>query len=450
MRLKALFVGLVFAAIVGMQMQPVAHAATPADLDTVVSETRATWTPQINTGKFTIPAERALEHQIWSYAEGNSGVMYACGKFTQAQQRGSSWQSRGSVFAFYTSGSNQGKLTSFDPRVMYKGKAGTVNKCIMGTGRTSIILVGQFDSVLGKPASNLARVTLPTGSSSYPELVYFGAANDTVTDIEYRRGGHYFIFGRFSTVSGHKQPAIATIKSDGSYDSYFKSKISGYIADDAGNSKDKRTNAYRGAISPDGKELVAIVNSSSIDGKKREQVAKWDLKKSGAELQKWKPNKAYDGYCNHARVLRDVAYSIKGGSFYTVSTGGAVNGRQKGLCDQTIRWSSEDRGTDVKPKWFNRTCGDTLHAVGVTSAAIYAQGHNKCTEKTAGGPKKSDFSDRNGIFALTPKQGSLKAWRSDQLGCDGGKTLHISNQTGFPKGMWSGLDCEGGIIFRPV
>ncbi len=461
MKLKALFVGLVFAATLGMQVHSVAQAATPPNLDRLVSETPATWTPNIDLGTFE--TNRSIDREVWSFAEGTGSIMYACGKFERVYPPGykptpqkgdepndNQWDYRGSVFGFYTAGTNRGKLTSFNPRVTYKGGMGTVHKCIMGPGRTSIILVGQFDSVLGQPAANLARVVLPTSTAPTPKLISFGSTNDTVTDIEYRRGGHYFLFGRFSVVSGHTQPAIATVKLDGTYDSYFKSKISGYIADDAGNSKDKRTNSYRGAVSPDGKELVAIVNSSSIDGKKREQIAKWDLKKSGAVLQKWKPAKAYNGYCDHARVLRDVVFSVAGGSFYTVSTGGAREGRQKGLCDQTIRWATKDRGTDVKPKWFNRTCGDTLHAVAVTSAAIYAQGHNKCTEKTAGGPKKSDFSDRNGIFALTPKKGSLKAWRSDQLRCDGGKTLHVSNQTGFPQGMWSGMDCGGGILFRPV
>ena len=457
MKLKALFIGLVFASTIGLQAQSAVQAATPPNLDTLVSETSATWTPSIDVGR-EFADNRQLERQIWSFAEGNSSIMYACGTFERIYPYGvrptsspkdydkiqdTSWGKKGSVFGFYTAGANRGKATGFDPQVKYKGGMGTVHKCIMGSGRTSIILVGKFDSVLGKPAANMARVILPEGTTP-ARLVSMGSTDDTVTDIEYAKG-RYFIFGRFTKVSGHSQAAIATIKSNGAYDNYFNSKISGYVGP-----KDPRTNAYRGAISPDNKELVAIVNSSSIDGKKREQIAKWDLKKKHAKLQKWKPAKAYNGYCDHARVLRDVAYSVKGGSFYTVSTGGAAEGKQKGLCDQTIRWSSKERGKDIKPMWFNRTCADTLHSVAVTSAAIYSQGHNKCTEKTAGGSKKDDFSERNGIFALTPKKGSLKAWRSDQVRCDGGKTLHISNQSGFPRGMWSGVDCAGGIIFRPV
>ena len=441
MRLYKTFRGRAVAACLAVVLAAVAlpNLARADNIDKLVSTTRASWTPIVDVGVWDPENGEDQLKEVWALEHGKNGVMYACGNFQQVREANGSWQPRKSVFAFYTSGENKGKLTSFAPSVIDQNAFnafGTVNKCIISYDGKSLLLVGSFTHVNGQARKNIALVDLATGA-----LKPFGASVDgnRIVDVQMAKD-RYFIFGNFTTVNGHAQTGIASLTKEGEYSGYFSSQLTGKIAEKAG-----WTGAYRGAVKPDQSELVAIVNTDTIDGQNRRHLAKWDLKKNKAVLQNWVPTRAYSENCQKFMVVRDVAYTEKGNYFYTVATGG---GAFKGLCDQTIKWKAADRGKNVKEVWRNRTCKDTLHAVAVTEAAVYAQGHQKCTEKKPGGEK--DFASHYGIFALNG-DGTLRTWwRSDQPRCVGGKELLVSNRAGFPKGMWSGIDCAPGLLFRPL
>lgn len=440
MRLYKTFRGRAVAACLAVVLAAVAlpNLARADNIDKLVSTTRASWTPIVDVGVWDPENGEDQLKEVWALEHGKNGVMYACGNFQQVREANGSWQPRKSVFAFYTSGENKGKLTSFAPSVIDQNAFnafGTVNKCIISYDGKSLLLVGSFTHVNGQARKNIALVDLATGA-----LKPFGASVDgnRIVDVQMAKD-RYFIFGNFTTVNGHAQTGIASLTKEGEYSGYFSSQLTGKIAEKAG-----WTGAYRGAVKPDQSELVAIVNTDTIDGQNRRHLAKWDLKKNKAVLQNWVPKRAYSENCQKFMVVRDIAYTEKGNYFYTVATGG---GAFKGLCDQTIKWKAADRGKNVKEVWRNRTCKDTLHAVAVTKAAVYAQGHQKCTETKPGGER--DEVTRNGIFALKGN-GTLINWVSDQPRCDGGKELLVSNRAGFPKGMWSGIDCAPGLLFRPL
>jgi hypothetical protein len=361
------------------------------------------------------------------------GIMYVGGKFTRVQTRPDNvWHDRQSVYAFYYSGTNIRKLAAFAPKVMNGTSVGVVNKVLIAYGGTSVILGGQFTSVNGVARANLAKVSM-TNSTTAAAVQAFAQTNGSVADI---RGAHgqYILSGSFTTVNGHAQVGLASVNQAGSFTTYFHSKLAGTIGPSAGPTK-----AAHIAVSPNGAEMVAIVNTSSIDGFARRHLAKWNLSATGATLQSWAAAKSNSSACQTYAAVRDIAYSPDSAFFYTVASGGP---RYAGLCDQAIKWSSASRGGAVKPVWASRTCGDTMWSALVYRGVLYSAGHMKCIELTPGGTQ--DYVTRNGIFALNAGTGRALTWRSDQARCEGGKALAVAGSFFF-----AGNDCDG-VLARPI
>jgi len=415
-----------------------ASAASTPDLPKPVSTTKATWTPQV-----AVVYGDGNNHEVWDYEALSNGVVAACGKFVQVRPRNTSaWTIVGGVFAFNSTGARIGQLTSFRPSVKTVSSSGvvsegTVNKCELGYDGTSLVIAGSFNRVNDVAVSNVAKINTSTGAvESFPV-----ATNGVVSDLV-KANGKYWLFGKFWTVNGRSSAGIATVNPDGSFSTYYKSKLSGQISTQAG-----PTSAFRAAFTADETLMVAIVNSSTIDGQPRRHLAVWNLGGTNATLRNWQLDKTLttnNTTCQRFAVGRGL--SIVPGTYDAIlgSTGGANNG----ICDQTMRFALNGTGT-VSAKWSNYTCGDTIHSVAATTGATYSQGHMKCTETLVGGAR--DYADRNGIFALSTGTGSLiTSWRSDQARCVGGKSLYVLNKTGFPQGLLSGSDCDYGIIFRPL
>jgi rRNA processing protein Gar1 len=342
------------------------------------------------------------------------------------------WHPRSSVYSFYSSGVNKHRLAPFAPKVMDGSSPGVVNKVLIAYGGTSVILGGSFTSVNGVARSNLAKVSM-TNSTTAAAVLPFAQTNGSVADIE-RAKSQYIVSGSFTSVNGHAQVGLASVNQAGSFTTYFHSKLAGTISDVAGPTK-----AAHIAVSPQGTELVAIVNTSSIDGQARRHLAKWNLGTSSATLQNWVAAKSNATACQRYAAVRDIAYAPDGANFYTVASGGP---QYAGLCDQAIKWSSAARGT-VNPVWASRTCGDTMWSALVFRGVLYSAGHMKCIEATPGGTQ--DYVARMGIFALNADTGRVLTWRSDQPRCEGGKTLAVAG--GY---LFAGTDCGDGMYARPT
>lgn len=429
---------MLFGAALALSVTALVQPAFAGDLPGLVSEQRANWTPSIETGTW----DDGINQQVWNL-EPADGNMFACGKFDRVYEAGSAGGrtlTRNSVFSFDAGGANKGRVSNFAPNVTWRGQTGIVRDCVQGYDANTLLLVGRFDRVNGQAVQNIAMVNRTTGAL----INDFNAkANAEVSDV-IRAKGRYFIFGAFTKVNGGwSQTAIATLKKDGNFSKYFRSNIRGVYKENIG-----VTQSYRGAIKPGAKELVAIVKSTKIDGVKHHQLAKWDLKSNKAVLQNW-DTKLTDKRCGSDMAVRDVEYDPRGKFFYTVSTGGdAINS----LCDRVVKFASNDRGKNVKPKFVLRTCWDTSHSLAVTTAGMYVQGHMKCVAKFPGAERGNDYK-RAGIFAMRRVSGEVRSdWRSDQPRCVGGKVLTVTSPSWnqYEPGLWSGLDCDPGIIFRPL
>lgn len=406
---------------------PAQAAAPPIDLPGLVSQTPATYTPNMVRGPF--PGD--LTTQIWGYVP-MSGVMYACGDF--AQVRSSDNQTtldRKNLFAFDPM---TGVISDFAPDVN-----GPVYTCAASPDGRSIYIGGDFTAVNGLPALDLARIDTSTGQL----IPTFQASTDQpVTDLAVVQN-RLLVSGSFSTVSGQPHRAMATVDLEtGAFDPYLALDIEGQVAPNSG-----LTRVYRFAVNAGQTQGVAIGNFTSVDGVSHSGAFRFDL---GAtpRLVDW-DNPDFHLLCGPEFDMpvwsRDVQFAPRGQFFVIVGTGG----RGGGLCDTTSRWETSGRGSDVQPTWVNRTCTDTLHSVAVTQHVVYVQGHQKCVMG-----KNGLEVPRYGIAALSAGTGYALNWRSDQTRAVGGRYLMITNsatQPGFPSGLWAGCDCmsEGGVIFRP-
>lgn len=412
---------------VGLATSAADAAAPPSGLPGLVSVTPATYTPNMVRGEF--PAD--LTTQIWGYVP-MAGVMYACGDFAEVQSTDNqTTYVRNNLFAFdpYT-----GAVNAFDPDV-----DGPVYTCAASPDGHSIYIGGDFTTVHGSPAHNVARIDASTGKL----IDTFQAATDEpVTDLEVVQN-RLLLSGSFKTVSGQPQRALATVDlATGSFDPYLALNIQGQVASNSG-----LTRVYRFGLNARQTQGVAIGNFTTVDGVSHSGAFRFSLG-AAPRLIDW-DNPDFHALCGPDFDMpvwsRDVQFAPNGQFFVIVGTGG----RGGGLCDTASRWETGGRGSDAQPTWVNHTCVDTLHSVAVTQRQVYVQGHQKCVM----GPKGHEVP-RYGIAALSASTGYALRWRSDQTRAVGGKYLMITNsatEPGFPSGLWSGCDCrmEGGVIFRP-
>lgn len=403
-------------------------SAPPINLPGLVSETEAVYTPNVVIGKF--PQQTPL--QVWGYTP-LGGVMYACGDFSQVKSADNTiTYDRNNLFAFDPF---SGAVSDFAPNV-----DGPVYTCTASPDGQSIYIGGNFDTVNGQPAVNVAEIDVTTGAL----VPGFNASTDQpVTDMSVL-GSRLLISGTFSTVDGQAQRALASVQLDtGAFDPYMNLAIAGRVAENSG-----LTRVYRFAVNTAGTEAVAIGNFTTVNGVSHSGAFRFTLGASPALID-W-DNPWFHDLCGPAADMpvwsRDVQFSPHGTFFVIDGTGG----RGSGLCDTASRWPTKGRGVTAAPTWVNHTCVDTLHSVAITDRAVYVQGHQKCVMGPAG-----HEVPRYGIAALNPKTGLALKWRSDQTRAVGGRFLMVTNsavQPGFPSGLWSGCDCspEGGIIFRPL
>jgi hypothetical protein len=403
-------------------------APPPEELGELVSEVPVTYTPNIVRGGF--PED--LTTQVWAYVPLN-GMMYACGDFAQVKSSDDTiTYERQNLFAFDPL---NGVVNDFAPNV-----DGPVYTCIAAPDGQHLFIGGDFDSINGLPAKNIAEIDAATGSL----LDTFTASTDRPVTSMALLGEHVMISGSFTTVSGQPQAALATVSPlTGAFDAYMQLKIAGQVPGSG------HTRVYRFALSPQLDGGVAIGNFTTVDGVSHSGAFRFDLSGPVPVLMRW-DNPTFHKLCGATGNMpvwsRDVQFSPDGTFFVIDGTGGRGNR----FCDTTTRWESADRGFHARPTWINRTCTDTLHSVAVTSLVVYVQGHQKCVM----GPRGHEVP-RFGIAALNATTGFAKRWRSDQSRLVGGKFLMVTTsekQPGFPTGLWSGCDCgqEGGVIFRPI
>ncbi|MGH3478695.1 MAG: PKD domain-containing protein, partial [Nocardioidaceae bacterium] len=247
---------------------------------------------------------------------------------------------------------------------------------------------------------------------------------------------------------------IALAPDTGRATSYIKPAIEGQLPGSS-----TRSGVFRFDVSPSGTRLVAIGNFLEVAGQERARAFMLELGASAARLAPWwyeplRDECRADGPTRLA-YLTDVDFSPRGNYFVIVSTGwvspaGDTPGRM--LCDAAARFET-DVSSPSRPTWINYTGGDTLHAVAVTGAAVYVQGHSRWLDNPYGVDSAGPGAvDRLGGGAIDSKTGQALPWNPVMPSRIGGYAFLATRD-----GLWIGRDGKRiggeyhrGIAFLPL
>ena len=208
-------------------------------------------------------------------------------------------------------------------------------------------------------------------------------------------------------------------------------------------------------VTPDGRELVAVGNFTSVAGQPREQIAILDLKPAPVALSDWSTQK-YVMQCadRFDTYIRDVDISPDGSYFVVVTTGAIFGGANTGtLCDTASRWEVGRTGPNQLPTWVAYAGGDTTWSVAVTGTAVYVGGHFRWYNNPfAGDTVGPGTIKRRGIAALDPINGVPFSWNPGRELGEGAFSLVATSD-----GLWVGSDTDeignehhGRIAFFPL
>lgn len=380
---------------------PAAYAAHSG----MVDEQPVSWTPHILDG--------AVKDIL---KVGNTVVV--AGEFGRVSESdGSREQSLRNLFAFEH---GTGRiLRGFAPTVN-----GTVTSLAPGPDG-SVVIGGKFSSVNGAASRGLARLSLSDGS----RVPGFTATLDTGgTNRIASSGSHLYVGGDFKGINRTERAGLARLDArTGKVDAGFAPRIS-----------EQRRGTLRVqelALSPDGRRLAINGTFTKVDGKKRYQIAMLDTAR--ATVTPWSTT-AYEAPCDTNRLhtyMRQMAFSPDG-SYFTVVTGGGPEVKP-GLCKSTTRFENTDT-PNSDYTWTNKTGGDSLYSVEVTSSAVYVGGHQRWMDNEQGALNPGPGSvAREGIAAVDPRTGRALAWNPGRSRGHGVEALHATSD-----GLYVGSDTD--------
>lgn len=381
--------------------------------DTVVSPDPANFTPNVESdGSVSDSAVHALEQR--------KGIVFAGGAFrTVTDADGIRTYLRHNLVAF---SATTGAVRTFAPNV--NGTVWAIEK-----RKGALFVGGEFTSVDGVARPGLVKINARSGSVVTAFRPPF--AGGIVTEIR-SIDGRLIVGGTFPGKLRALDPKT------GADTGFIDLAITGTLADNAGPTK-----VYRFAVNPAGTRLVAVGNFTQVGGVHRRQAFMLDLGGNRASVAPWYYS-ALDNACAASSIpayLRDVDFSPDGSYFVIVATGfiPRSGGLGRDVCDAAARFETHV-DDPTRPTWINYTGGDTLHAVAVTGAAVYVQGHQRWLDNEFGvndaGP---GAVPREGIGAIDPDTGKALAWNPGKTRGVGGKDLLVTRA-----GLWVGSD---GVLF---
>lgn len=380
----------------------------------VVSERPAPGTPHV------------LDGRVYSIARVGDTVLLG-GRFSAATDpAGGTVRPRRNLLAF---DARTGAVsTTFVP-----GPTGTVRTLLPAGDGTSVYVGGDFTAIGGEARQRLARLRVEDGSvvGSFDP----GEVTGRVRDLELA-DGHLWVGGAFTHVGGRPRAALATLDPvTGDLQPAMSSTLAGHHRGGA-------TQVLAMDLAPDGSQLVAVGNFSTLDGLPAHQLLTLDLTGPTAVPGSWSTDfyrtpcsAAYDSY------LRDVDFSPDGGYLVVATAGG--RGGPRDACDTVARFEGRAAGV-VQPTWVAHSGGDSTTAVEVGDAAVYVGGHgrwwNNPEATNQAGP---GAVARQGIAALDPANGLPLAWDPGRSTGAGVFDLRLDAD-----GLWVGSDTDliGGLV----
>lgn len=362
-----------------------------------------------------------LDGQVYAVLDLGDRVIVG-GEFTKVKAFNSSTQyARRGIFAYVKA---TGAIdTTFAPVL----DRGGVRGIVVAPGGTALIIGGSFQKVNGKAAVGLARISPSTGAV---DTTFKGTTNGWVQTMAVR-GERLFIGGTFTRVGSSNRYRLALLKaSTGAVDPALDVPVDTTLR---GTTSVNRLDATR-----NGSRLVITGNFRRVGFQARDQVAVIDVGSSSSAVSTWSTTayrldacaSSYDFYVKDVDISPDDR-------FFAIVTTGAWRGLST-LCDTVARWELGRTGAGQTYTWADWTGGDSLLAVSVTGAAVYAAGHQRWANNEnapSGDTKGPGAVDRAGIAAYDPATGAVLPWTIDRE-----RGLQVGTLTPTTQGLWIGSD----------
>jgi hypothetical protein len=333
--------------------------------------------------------------------------MYAVGSFTEIQRFTTDY-ARNNIFAFRDTAPF--KVKSWSPDVN-----GAVNSIAFGNNCGTAYIGGQFTSVNGISATNIAAISTSTGAL----VPGFGTkmSGGHVDTVLYVRG-HLLVGGTFTSINGSTaDPYYASVNpATGQDDGFLHLAISGHYVYHA--VKNNSTELYNQQLSHSGKLLLAEGDFTSVGGLARQQVFMLNVAEATAKITGWS-SPEFDGskgeipggypyQCgdSHPFYIHAAAWSPDDSTIYLAATGVKPwnwDGTFPlvGICDAVSAFPSTDK--EVTKDWVNYTGCNSLYSIAADATAVYVAGHERWADNSDGcktpGP---GHIDAPGLGAFTP------------------------------------------------
>ena len=376
-------------------------------------------------------------------------TMYAVGSFAQISQ-GSTTYSRNNGFSF--SATTPVTMTGWNPNV--NGAVNTI-AFTAGHGCSDAYIGGQFTSVHGSPAKNIAEVGTTTGA------VVNSFAHDANAPVQTMLGysGHLLTGGGFTVINGSNHYRYVSLSpSSGKDDGFINVHIAGTIPPDPGG-------VFNQQLSHTGNLLLAEGDFLSAGGQPRQQIFMVNLNNNPATVTGWTSSEFNQAcYKTHPFYVHAATWSADDSTVYIATTGyhpaNWVKGTYPlyGLCDVAAAFPATQQ--QVSHSWVNYTGCYSLFSVAADSGAVYVAGHplysqnpNGC--KFAGSGAVSDpglqgLNPGNGTVLMSgsaPMYSSSRANGDDMLITSAGLWIASSNR--FGSDTCDGVSGLSGICFLP-
>src|SRR5215472_6009187 len=361
-----------------------AGSSTAANAVTVtagpVSPTPASGTPHL------VPT--GSQDQIIRQLVQCGNTMYAVGRFTQVTSHGSTI-TRNNIFSF--NAANPFNVRAWNPDVN-----GEVNSIALSGDCTKAYIGGQFTSVGGTAANNIAEISTSTGAV-VPGFA--DNASNIVDTLALTQNGHLLVGGHFGTINGsnaHKYFASLNPVT-GADDGFLNLKISGqyHYCNSSGKCNVVfPTQIYNQQLSHSGTlDLVEGV-FTKVGGLPRQQIFMLNLATNPATVTGW-TSPEFDGSEGNIDVpggfpyqcfgtepfyIRAASWSPDDQTVYIATTGLHPwnlpgSGPRSGLCDAVAAFPATQ--AEVTHTWINYTGCDSLYSTAADASAVYIGGHER-------------------------------------------------------------------------
>ena len=302
-------------------------------------------------------------------------MMYAVGTFTTISQGGTTY-TRNNVFSFSVSAPYAVSSWNVDVN-------GSVNSIAFtnGHGCADAYLGGNFTSVHGTAAKNIAEVSTSTGAVV---TGFAHSANGPVNTL-FGFGPHLLVGGRFTQINGSGRYRYVSLSpSTGQDDGFINLHVAGWVT-----STGTSAGIDNQQLSHTGNLMLAEGNFKSVGGQSRQQIVMLNLGGSTATVTGWTSSE-FNQSCisKEAFYVRAAAWSPDDSTVYVADTGDHPLNWTKGsfpltgLCDAAAAFPATQKS--VSHNWIEYTGCDSYYSVAADDGAVYVGGHERWAQNPDG------------------------------------------------------------------